>query len=294
MAQKITKITKITTPKKVYNLHIQDNHNYFAEGINVSNCHTCQAKSLEYVLGNCTNAQFRIGTTGTLDDVLVHKLTIEGLLGLMYKPATSKELMDQDILSKLVIKCVVLEHGGCPIEDYRDELEYLISDSKRNKFICNLAMSLEKNTLILFNYIAKHGDLLKEMLDKVKGKRPVYYIHGKIDAEIREQVRQILETEHNAIVLASFGTWSVGNNVKNLHNIIFASPLKKKIRSLQSIGRGLRLHKTKMYCTLYDISDDLREQKGDKPNYTLGHFANRLKIYNDEKFAFSIYRVKLK
>jgi superfamily II DNA or RNA helicase len=256
--------------------------------------HTCQAKSLEYVLGNCINAKYRIGMTGTLDDVLVHKLTIEGLLGLMYKPTTAKELMDRNLLSKFEINCVILNHGGAAVEDYRDELEYLISDPKRNKFICNLAMSLEKNTLILFNYIAKHGDLLKEMFDQVKGKRPVYYIHGKIEAEVREQVRAILEKEHNSIILASFGTWSIGNNVKNLHNIIFASPLKAKIRTLQSIGRGLRLHETKEKCMLYDISDDLRFQKGDKPNFTLDHFAARLKIYHDEEFPFSIYRVKLK
>lgn len=256
--------------------------------------HTCQSKSLEYILGNCVNAQYRIGTTGTLDDSQVHKLTIEGLLGLEYRPTTTKKLMDRNILSKFEIKCIVLKHGGAAVEEYREELEYLIADVKRNKFITNLAMSLPKNTLILFNYIAKHGDLLKEMLDKAKGNRPVYYIHGKIDADIREQVRHILEKEHNSIILASFGTWSVGNNVKNLHNIIFASPNKGKIRTLQSIGRGLRLHETKQKCMLFDIADDLRFEKGDKPNFGLDHLAHRLKIYHDEQFPFSINRVNLK
>ncbi len=256
--------------------------------------HTCQSKSLEYVLSNCKNAQFRIGTTGTLDDMLVHKLTIEGLLGLTYRPTTTKELMDRKLLAKFHVQCIVLKHGGVPSEDYRDELEYLIADPKRNRYICKLAMGLEKNTLILFNFVAKHGDILYQMLNNMKGDRPVYYIHGKIEADVREEVRQILEKEHNSIILASFGTWSVGNNVKNLHNIVFASPGKGKIRTLQSIGRGLRLHPTKEKCTLYDISDDLRHDSGSKANFTLNHFASRLKIYNQEQFPFMIYRVQLK
>lgn len=256
--------------------------------------HTCQAKSLEYVLSNCINAKYRIGTTGTLDDQQVHKLTIEGWLGLEYKPTTTKELIDRNILSNFDIKCIVLRHGGGAGDDYREELEYLIGDVKRNQYITKLAMGLQTNTLILFNFIAKHGDTLKRMLDEVKGDRPVYYIHGKVDVDVREEVRKILEKEHNSIILASFGTWSVGNNIKNLHNIIFASPGKGKIRTLQSIGRGLRLHQTKDVCMLYDISDDLRVNEGEKVNYGLKHLAARLQIYHKEEFPFTLFRVNLK
>jgi superfamily II DNA or RNA helicase len=154
-------------------------------------------------------------------------------------------------------------------------------------------MSLEGNTLLLYQFVDKHGRILYNMLkDAVEDNRPVFFIHGAVGVDEREEVRRITEEEENAIIVASYGTFSTGINIRNLHNVIFASPSKSKIRTLQSIGRGLRLGDNKETATLYDISDDLTYKS--RKNFTLEHFIERMKIYNDEKFEYKIYTINLK
>jgi len=122
--------------------------------------------------------------------------------------------------------------------------------------------------------------------------RPVFFIHGGVGVDEREEVRRITEEQNDAIIVASYGTFSTGINIRNLHNVIFASPSKSKIRTLQSIGRGLRLGQNKDSATLYDIADDLTYKS--RKNFTLDHFMERMKIYNDEKFEYQIYTINLK
>jgi type I site-specific restriction endonuclease len=105
-------------------------------------------------------------------------------------------------------------------------------------------------------------------------------------------VRKITEESEDAIVIASYGTFSTGINIKNLHNVIFAAPSKSKIRNLQSIGRGLRTTDSKTQATLFDIVDDLRI--GKHRNFLLKHFIIRTQIYHDEKFPFQQYLIDLK
>jgi type I site-specific restriction endonuclease len=124
------------------------------------------------------------------------------------------------------------------------------------------------------------------------GDRKVFFVHGGVSAEDRELVRSITEKENDAIIVASYGTFSTGINIRNLHNIVFASPSKSKIRTLQSIGRGLRLGDNKESATLFDIADDLTYKS--RKNFTLDHFIERMKIYNEEKFAYKIYEINLK
>jgi superfamily II DNA or RNA helicase len=122
--------------------------------------------------------------------------------------------------------------------------------------------------------------------------RKVFFVSGETDVDIREGIRKIVESETQAIIVASFGTFSTGINIRNLHNIIFASPSKSRIRNLQSIGRGLRKSDTKDAATLFDIADDMRHKKHE--NYTLKHFAERIKLYGEEKFKFKVYKIELK
>ena len=148
------------------------------------------------------------------------------------------------------------------------------------------------NTLLLFQYVDKHGKILYDRISKaVATDRKVFFVFGGTDAQSREQVRAITEEESDAIIVASYGTFSTGINIQNLHNIIFSSPNKSRIRSLQSIGRGLRTHASKDTATLFDIADDLRHKA--KVNYTLNHFSERMKIYNSEEFDYKIYNINL-
>jgi superfamily II DNA or RNA helicase len=265
--------------------------------------HLFRAQSLSKIMANLINTKYRIGTTGTLDDVKVNKLSLEGHFGPVFKNVTTKQLIDEGHLSDFEIKCIVLKYSDnicVPLKslkklDYQSEIDFIVTNARRNEFITDLALSLEKNTLILFQFVEKHGKILKEMLDSkvLNTNRKIFYVSGEVSAINREQIRSLVETETNSIIVASYGVYSTGINIRNLHNIIFASPSKSKIRNLQSIGRGLRLGDNKEIATLYDIVDDLRGSDN-KINYALKHYAERMKIYHSEKFKVTTYRVSIK
>jgi len=260
--------------------------------------HLFKSKSLTEIMTKLTDCKYRIGLTGTLDGAHTHKLVLEGLFGAVNKVTTTKKLMDKNQLSNLVVRCLILKHteANCKIVSkgkYQDEIDYLVSSTPRNNFIRNLALKLKGNTLILFQLVEKHGKNLQQIIkDKAEEGRKIFYIYGGVDTEEREKARAIVEKEDNAIIVASYGTFSTGINIKNLHNIIFASPSKSRIRNLQSIGRGLRLGDNKVNATLYDISDDLIYKS--KENYTLKHFQERINIYTEEEFDYEIHNINLK
>ena len=259
--------------------------------------HLYKSKEISELMCKISNAKYRIGTTGTLDGTKTHKLVLEGLFGTVRKIITTKDLMDQGHIADFNIKCLLLKHPDAVCQalkkaTYQQEIEYIVLNETRNKFISNLSLSLKGNTLILYQYVDKHGKILYDMINREVGERKCFFVYGKTEGEVREEIRHIVEKEHDAIIIASYGTFSTGINIRNLHNIIFASPSKSRVRNLQSIGRGLRKSETKDSATLYDIADDLRHKKRD--NFTLKHFAERIKIYSEEKFAFKIYKIELK
>jgi len=259
--------------------------------------HTFQAKSLSSIMEKLTDCPFRFGLTGTLDGTLTHRLVLEGLFGPVFQVTTTKALMDADQLAKLDIKCLVMKYSDeeCKrVKDlaYADEIDFIISHEKRNKFIKNLTLDQTGNTLVLFNRVEKHGKpLFKLIREHAVEDRKVFYVSGETDVADRETIRSITEKEKNAIIVASLGTFSTGINIKNLHNIVFASPSKSQIKVLQSIGRGLRKADDGRDTVLYDISDDLHWKT--KKNFTLVHAGIRIQIYNKEKFNYKIHEVRL-
>jgi superfamily II DNA or RNA helicase len=260
--------------------------------------HLFKAQSLTKIMTNMTDTKYRFGMTGTLDGSQVNELVLTGLFGPTHKIIDTKELIDSGKLAAIKIKVLMLMH---PIEEckklvggsYQDEVEHIVSFSPRNKFIRNLAISLNGNTLILYAYVEKHGQVLYDLIKDKAGKRKVFFVHGGVDGEDREDIRRIVEQEKDAIIVASYGTFSTGINIKNLHNIIFASPTKSRIRTFQSIGRGLRISDTKDSMVLFDIADNLSTSK-DKKNYTLNHLIERVKMYNSEGFPYELHTIKLR
>ena len=258
--------------------------------------HLFKAKSLTSILSAMDNCKYRFGFTGTLDGTQTHKLVLEGLFGAVRKVTTTADLMEQKHLAELTIKALVLKYPQevrktmCKAE-YQAEMDFLVRSDSRNKFIKNLALSLKGNTLLLFQYVEKHGKVLHDMISQDAIDRRVFFISGDVDGEKREEIRRIIETEKDAIIVASYGTSSTGINIKNLSNVVFASPSKSRVRNLQSIGRGLRTTDTKTTATLYDIADDL-SWKSSK-NHTLLHFVERIKIYNSEKFMYKVYNIDM-
>ena len=255
--------------------------------------HFFKAKSLTGIMIKLHQCKYRYGLTGTLDGTQTHQLVLEGLFGPVDTIVTTKELMDKKTLANLKIKCVVLKHP--PIREkmtYAEELQYLVGNEKRNNFINDLLLHLNGNTLCLFQLVEKHGKILYEQISTLVKDRKVFFVYGGVDSLEREKIREIVENEKDAIIIASFGTFSTGINIRNLHNIVFASPSKSKIRVLQSIGRGLRATKSKMEVLVFDIADDISYRE--RRNFTLNHFSERINIYNEQQFNYEISKVKLK
>lgn len=262
----------------------------------VDEAHLAKAKSITTIMTNLENCKYRFGFTGTLDGSNTHKLMLEALFGQVHSSVSTSELIDKKYLSNFMIKSIILNYPddikkSMIKKTYQEEMDFLVSLHERNKFIKNLSLSLNNNTLLLFQYVDKHGKVLYDMLKNNKQNKDVYFVHGKVDGLERERIRNVVEKSNNAIIVASYATFSTGINIKNLHNIIFASPSKSKIRNLQSIGRGLRLSSNKDVATLYDIADDLSWKS--RKNFTLLHYIERMKIYNQEKFNYKTYSVSL-
>lgn len=258
--------------------------------------HLFKAKSLTTIMSKLTGCKHRFGFTGTLDGTQTHKLVLEGLFGTVRKITTTSKLIEQKHLADFKIKAIVLKYPDdikklMAGSDYQTEIDFIVRNDARNRFIKNLALSLKGNTLLLFQFVDKHGKVLHDLISKEAVDRKVFFISGAVDGEKREDIRKIIETETDAIVVASFGTSSTGINIQNLHNVVFASPSKSRVRNLQSIGRGLRTSDSKSEATLYDIADDLTWKS--KKNHTILHFVERIKIYSEEKFPYRTYTVDL-
>jgi len=257
--------------------------------------HLFKSKSLTTIMTKLIDCKYRFGMTGTLDGTQTHRLVLEGLFGKVEKVTTTKELMDKDTLAELKIKCIVLKHKeeDCKVVKdlkYSEELQYIVSHKTRNDFITTLCDKLNGNTLCLYQLVEKHGVVLYNAMKDLD--RKVFFIHGGVDTETREQIREITEKETNAIIVASYGTFSTGINIRNLHNVVFASPSKSRIRVLQSLGRGLRRTTMgQLHTTLIDIADDFTHN--DRKNFTLNHFLERINIYNEEEFDYEINKVRI-
>lgn len=267
--------------------------------------HQFKSKALTTIMERMPEVAYRIGTTGSLDDKKINRLVLEGIFGRVHRVTSTKKLQDEGRLAELKITALLLKYpddirktlapkvvnGSKVTLQYQDEIEFLVLNEKRNKFIRNLSLNCKGNSLVLFQFVEKHGAVLYEMIKEKAGDRPVYFISGDVGVEERERIRKVLSTQTDAIVIASFGTTSTGINIPSIENIIFASPSKSIIRNLQSIGRGLRLNKGKTHCNLYDLTDDLHWKSW--KNHTLKHGAERYKLYASEEFPINLVEIDL-
>ena len=255
--------------------------------------HLFKAKSLTSIMNKLYDCKYRVGFTGTLDGMQTNRLVLEGVFGSVDKVTRTEKLIKQGHLSEFEIKVLILKHEAQEFDTYQQEMDYLVEHENRNKFIRNLVCDLSGNTLVLFNYVERHGMPLFDMINNRVGEdRLVFLVHGGVETDDREKARQIVETTKDSIIVASYGTFSTGINIRNLHNIVFASPSKSRIRNLQSIGRVLRRGVNKEKAVLYDIADDT--SRGSKRNYTLNHLVERVKIYNEENFNYEFIDVRIR
>lgn len=255
-----------------------------------------EGKVFGEVLKKCFNAEYRVGTTGTMDGIYVNKLVLEGLLGKHMVVAKAHELIERGILSKVLVKVLVLQFPDdtCKVmKDYTyvEEKEFLTYLPERNNFICNFVKAIKGNTLLMFRNLA-HGKLLNDLLSQNCPDKKVYLIYGDVPSEVRTQVRKIAEVEKNVVILATDKLFSRGINIRNLYNLIFASPSKSRVQTIQSIGRTLRMGDDSDKVYVYDICDLMKWKS--RNNHMLNHFEFRATYYNNERFPYKMYSFNMK
>lgn len=264
--------------------------------IMIDEAHTVQAKSLTGILEKkCGHVPFRFGFTGTLQEAETHRLIIEGLIGPEYVTSQTHELRDRGITSDFKIKCLVLKYLKGTIQkkmDYPSEVDFLVHNQKRNRFIAKIASISTKNgssnVLVLTDYHDQkpHIRLIKEELLKLGFEESKILIaNGSTSAEERENIRILCEANSGYIILATYGVFSTGISIKNLQYLILATAGKSVIRILQSIGRIIRKDGKDNYVECIDISDDFQLSSR---NYSLSHFMDRISLYMKSKFKYSV------
>ena len=248
----------------------------------VDECHKIKATNKVSKIVSNIRTHNKYGFTGTLPENSLDKWSIIGKLGPVIYEKTSYELRLEDYLANVNVKILNLDYNIPPryLSDnaYREELDFIYESHFRNTFLTKLCDKLENNTLILVNHI-KHGVHLSEYLIDCKNDKQVYFIRGEVEVDTREDIKRIMEKDNNVICVAMSSIFSTGVNIKNLHNIIFAAGGKSFIRTVQSVGRGLRKHASKNKLIIFDICDNLR--------YGLRHCEKRKEIYDREKIMYT-------
>lgn len=272
----------------------------------VDECHLATGAQISKIVKNMVNCRFKFGLSGSLRDGKANVLQYIGMFGDVFRPVSTKDLMEEGQVADLKINSIFLRYTDDETvimkgSDYQKEIKYITEHKKRNAWICRLALKLaakEKNTLVLFKNI-KHGKLLYEALKAKHDK--VFYVSGETDTDTRTALKKAAEGDNGMIIVASYGVMSTGISIKNLHHVVFAHPIKSKIMVLQSIGRVLRLHGSKTFATLWDIVDNLAvktksktaKKKYSHMNYGMKHGLERIQRYNSEKFDYTIAEVEL-
>lgn len=286
----------ISTYQSIYKKGIDFFSNF--DAVLMDECHglNLESKSLKSIMMKCERSVYKLGFTGTLPDEDSDIYNIYGYLGPQIFSLTTNELIDEGILSQINIANIIFRYPEEIIKQYKNrsypEEERLIESFNPRFKILNWIFNNindKENTLILCRHIEHLKAIEKYLIDNLNDKYKVGVIYGAIDGEKREELRNLMNKEENMILIGSYQTMSVGVNIPRIHNIIFASSYKSKIKILQSIGRGLRLSEGKDGLILWDIVDDLRwkNRKGKfVNNYVFDHFSERLNFYINQKFNF--------
>ena len=232
----------------------------------------------------------KFGFTGTMPEDDIDQWNIIGKIGPVLYEKNSYQLRSEDYIASVAVQILKMEYinepsasgGSGPSDRYRRELDFLMENKFRNKTISSLSRKFDNNALIMVDFI-KHGEILYESIKNTCPDKKCYFIRGDVDVEDREEVKKIMERESNVIVIAISKIFSTGINIKNLHYIVFAGGGKAKVKIVQSIGRGLRLHKDKSRLIIIDIADQLY--------YGYRHMTKRISLYSKEKIKYGIKKI---
>jgi len=278
-------------------------------GVLVDETHGAKSASIQTVLKKCVNAEYKLGLTGTLPTDKVDMFNIFGYLGPVIYKLKSKTLIERGYLSDIRIVNMNIKYPDSDIklnkvQTYAEEVDLIINKEKRNKvlkYIIDSKYVDEKENVLILAQRINHIDKIVDYLENIYPNREILRIDGKTDPEERERVRNYVESNDGVILVATYGTLSTGVNIPKLHHVIFASFYKSKIKVLQSIGRGLRKHKSKGVIIIWDLIDDMRWKKKQRSNtketwgynYAYQHFLERLTYYKEQGFKYTNKKVVL-
>jgi superfamily II DNA or RNA helicase len=236
---------------------------------------------------NLINTDYIFGFTGTLPSTPLDEWNIIGKIGPILYEEKTKDLEIKKYVSNFKIIVLNINHKNPPrftpnplnpTEAYSNEIDYLMNNQRRNEIIAKIAHKIKNNTIIMVDRI-DHGINLENELKKMCGdEKLIYFIRGSTEMEEREQIRKLMEQKSNVVAVAVSKIFSTGINIPNLHNIIFASAGKAKIKIMQSIGRALRLHPTKQMASIIDIADNTK--------YGITHLKERTELYKKENYNY--------
>jgi len=289
-----------------YQSLVKKKADYYAEfdAVIVDEMHKVKSHSIKSILEKCVNAQYRFGLTGTMPKPeTLERLTSMCYTGPLISEIGAKYLQDQGHIAQCQVKVLQMDYATHETKQaflelsrnryerkkvFSLEQNYIINHQERLDFITKVIGKSTKNSLILF-YRIDYGEAIYNKLRSSLDNKSVYYVDGGTDNEIRDLYKKKMEAQDDVLLVASFGTFSTGISVKNIHNIFFCESFKSEVIIRQSIGRGLRQHKNKDMLTIVDFVDDFRTDGWD--NYIYKHGQERIKIYKDQQFPYSIHRI---
>jgi len=309
---KIKKIRKIDYKGDVYNLRIKSedglNHNYIANNQNVSNCHKAKATSIQTIMDKCWHCDFRFGLSGTIPKRgTVSRLSLMSAMGPLVTQIKANYLQDEGHIAKCKVLQIHMDYATDAQKEafshlsknpydrqklFSLEQNFINENERRLDFVCNVIKKSTSNSLVLFHKIA-YGEKIYKKLKEITDKK-IYYVDGSVNADVREEFKSRMEKNDDVIIVASYGTFSTGISIKNIHNVFFTESFKSEVIIRQSIGRGLRLHADKDVVKIYDFIDDFRYKTDNHEwlNYIYRHGMERRKIYKEEKFPFEVQNIR--
>lgn len=289
---KIKSIKKVEFQGDTYNLHIENNHNYYANNILVSNCHQAKAEVLQSILKQ--PCEIKLGMTGSMPIIEEDAMLLEQALGKPERIVNARQLIEMGLLTDTTIMAIFLTHPRNQTKSgmkYQEETKFIRESKSRQLFVKQFLEKLKGVTVALYAVTA-HGEDTFESLtgEKLTNKRKsdfefmkkhnVFFMSGNTKSSVREQIRLYLNTCENAIVIGQYNVLSTGINIPRLKNLVFLSSTKSYTLVLQAMGRIMRLHKEKgNNVYVFDLVDVFTYVKD---TYSLKHFYEREMYYVSE------------
>jgi superfamily II DNA or RNA helicase len=276
----------------------------------VDECHHTNSNSIKKIVSNCMGSKWRFGLTGTLTKKgTADYLTIQQFLGPLVMEIPPSFLFDNNYATPVSIKVVCMDWlensykeklSDLKLNDnniegneiYNLERKLVIESKKRLKYVVDFINKTSKNSLVLFQSVKEeYGKQIFNLLREINPTKEVFYVDGDTNDSLREEYKRRMSVGENKVLVATYGTFSTGISINNLHNIFLVESYKSEILIKQSLGRGMRKMEGKDKVVVIDFVDDF--SIGRYKGYLSKHSSERIEIYKREGFEYRIYNIKL-